>query len=467
MDREDIPLLSVGQLSRLIQEREVSPVEVTRAYLERIEAMDFKFNAYLTVCRQEALQAARKAEQAIAKGGYLGPLHGIPVAVKDQLWTKGIRTTAGSPILADFVPREDATAVSNLKKRGAIILGKTNLTEFALMGLPRFGAPRNPWDLDMYAGGSSGGSAAATAAYLCATSIGEDTGGSIRLPATWCGLVGFRPTWGRVSRYGLIPGVWSMDTVGPISRTVEDAAITLEAIAGHDPRDPYTWNTPVPDYRQALKGNIRGLRIGVITEEMNSPVVEPEVLEATTDAVSLLGELGASVEEASIPLAEHTTVISRILVAVEPALYHRRWLRERLKDYGHANRVGLLTGSIIPASAYYKAQKIRSLLRRQVLESLETCDVLVTPTSGRPAQRIADDPVITSKEMAAHRPYLLTRIFNLANAPAISIPCGFAAKGLPIGMQIGGRPGDDATVLRVAHAFEQHTPWHIMRPPTA
>ena len=467
MHRDEICFLSVGQLSRLIQEKQVSPVEVTRAYLERIDALDFKFNAYLTVCRQKATEAAQEAERAIAKGGYLGPLHGIPVAVKDQLWTSGIRTTGGSRILADFTPKEDATAVSNLKKSGAIILGKTNLTEFSLMGLPRFSVPCNPWDLDLYAGGSSGGSAVATSAFLCATSLGEDTGGSIRVPASWCGLVGLRPSWGRVSRYGLIPGVWSMDTVGPISRTVEDAAITLSAIAGHDPSDLNTWNTPVPDYRQALTGDIRDLRIGVVTEEMYSPVVEPEVGDAMAKAVSLLAELKASVEEVSIPLAAHATVISRILVAVEPALYHRKWLRERLKEYGHANRVGLLTGSIIPASAYYKAQKLRSLLRQQVLEDLTTYDVLITPTSGRPAQAIAEDRVIISKEMAAHHPYLLTRLFNLANAPAISIPCGLTGKGLPIGLQIGSRPGGDATIMKVAHAFEQHTPWHTMRPPTA
>ena len=467
MDREDIPFLSVGQISRLIREKEVSPVEVTRAYLERIDDLDFKFNSYLTVCRKEATQAAQEAERAIVNGGYLGPLHGIPVAVKDQLWTKGIRTTGGSRLLADFIPQEDATTVSNLKKNGAVILGKTNLTEFALMGLPPFSVPRNPWDLDMYAGGSSGGSTAATSAFLCATSIGEDTGGSIRVPASWCGLVGLRPSWGRVSRYGLIPGVWSMDTIGPISRTVEDAAITLSAIAGHDPKDPYTWNSPVPDYRESLNGDIRGLRIGVVTEEMYSPVVEPEVRDATAKAVSLLAGLVALVEEVSIPLAEHSTVISRTLVAVEPALYHRRWLMKRLDEYGHPNRIGLLTGSIIPASTYYKAQKLRSLLRQQVLESLRKYDVLITPTSGRPAQEIADDPVIMSKEMASHRPYLLTRLFNLTNSPAISIPCGFTAKGLPIGLQIGSRPGGDATVLKVAHAFEQHTPWHTMRPPTA
>ena len=321
MDKADIPFLSATELSRLIERKEVSPVEATEAYLERIDDLDFKFNAYLTVCRKEALQAAREAEQAIAQGNYLGPMHGIPVAVNDQLWSKGIRSTGGSRFLADFIPDEDATAIANLKKAGAILLGKTNLTEFAIGGsAERYSSPRNPWNLDMYTGGSSSGSGAATAALLCATSLGEDAGGSIRFPAGWCGLVGLRPTWGRVSRYGVMRGVWSMDAVGPISRSVEDAAITLGAIAGYDPKDPYTWNTPVPDYRRALDGNIRGMRVGLITEQINSEVVEAEVREAVVSATSVLGELGASVEEVSLPLSRHSRLMTSIPLLVEPAL---------------------------------------------------------------------------------------------------------------------------------------------------
>ena len=236
MEKRDIPFLSTAELSELIRQKELSPVEVTESYLERIDALNFKFNSYLTVCREEALQAAQEAEQSIAQGNYLGPMHGIPVAVKDQLWSKGIRTTVGSRLMADFFPEEDATAVANLKKAGAIILGKTNLTEFAIGGSQRYSPNRNPWDPDRFTGGSSAGSGSATAAFLCATSLGEDTGGSIRRPAAWCGLAGVRPSWGRVSRYGAMPDSWSMDQVGPISRTVEDAAITLEAI---------TWGTCV------------------------------------------------------------------------------------------------------------------------------------------------------------------------------------------------------------------------------
>ena len=468
MDKTDIPFLSAAELSRLIESKEVSPVEATEAYLQRIDELDFKFNAYLTVCREEALQAAREAEKAIVQGNHLGPMHGVPVAVKDQLWSKGIRTTGGSRILADFVPDEDATAIANLKKAGAILLGKANLTEFAITGFTqRYSPPRNPWNLDMYTGGSSSGSGAATAAFLCATSLGEDTGGSIRFPATWCGLAGLRPSWGRVSRYGVMRGVWSMDAVGPISRTVEDAAITLGAIAGYDPKDPYTWNTPVPDYRRALDGNIKGMRVGVIREQINSDLVEPEVRETVVKATSVLGELGASVEEVSLPLTSYASLVLGVVISAEPAATHREWIRDRLQDYGHDSRIGLLTGSLIPAQAYYKAQRIRSLVRQQVHEALEKYDVLVLPTSGKPAQLIADDPVITSKQAAAARlPYLLTRIFSISSAPAISVPCGFSSQGLPIGLQIGGRIGGEETVLKVAHAYEQGTPWHTMRPPT-
>ena len=463
MDSADIPYLSATELSRLIERKEVSPVQATEAYLERIDDLDFKFNAYLTVCRKEALKAAEEAEKAIAQGNYLGPMHGIPVAVKDQFWSKGIRSTGGSRFLADFIPDEDATVVANLKKAGAVILGKTNMTEFAIGGPHRFSVPRNPWDLDMYPGRSSSGSGVATAAFLCATSLGEDTGGSIRMPASWCGLVGMKPSWGRVSRYGVMRGVWSMDTVGPMSRTVEDAAITLGAIAGYDPKDPYTSSTPVPDYRQALDGEIRGLRIGLISEKINSDGLEPEVREAVLNATTVLGELGATVEEVSLPLSIHDVTIMLVLLGVEPASTHREWIRNRLQDYGHGNRIGLLTGSIMPAQTYYKAQKLRSLLKEQIHEALERYDVLVLPTLGKAAPKLEG----YDSEPLVRRTYLFTPMFNLANAPALTLPCGLTSQGLPIGLQIGGRAGADETVLKVAHAYEQNTPWHSIRPPAA
>ncbi len=458
MDSATLPMLSASELARLIERKEVSPVEVTNAYLQRIEALDSRYNAYLTVNDEEACQMAREAEQEVLQGHYRGPMHGIPIAVQDQLWTRGLRTTGGSRIFADFIPKEDATVIAKLKQAGAILLGKTNLTEFAITALSHaFSTPRNPWALDRFTGGSSSGSGAATAAFLCATSLGEDTGGSIRFPATWCGLVGLRPSWGRVSRYGVMRGVWSLDTVGPISRTVEDAAMTLGAIAGYDSKDPYSWDTPVPDYRQGLTGDVRGLRVGVIREQMDEPSVEPDVRQAVAQATTLLGELGARVEPVSLPLTQHGGVVSGAILSAESAMNHRQWMRERLHDYGHDNRIGLLTGSLLPAQAYEKAVRLRHLIRHQVLEALNTYDVLALPTSAKTAQPIEDDPVITSKATAARAPYLFTRFFNLAGVPAISVPCGFNTEGLPIGLQLGGRIGDETTVLRVAHAYEQHT----------
>ena len=465
MNKSELAFLSASDLSRLIQSKEVSPVEATEAYLDRIASLDHRFNSYLTVMREQALADAQQAEEDIASGQHKGPMHGVPVAVKDQFWSKGVRSTGGSRILADFVPDEDATVIANLRKAGAVVLGKTNMTEFAITGFShRYATPRNPWNTDSYTGGSSSGSGAATAAYLCATSLGEDTGGSIRFPATWCGLVGLRPSWGLVSRYGVMRGVWSMDTVGPISRTVEDAAITLGAIAGHDPKDRYSSTGPVPDYRQALGGDLNGLKIGVITQFMESDLVEPKVRQTVSDSFATLGELGATVEEVSVPLSMDAGVASAVLLAVEPALAQKDWIKDQIQDYGHDVRILLLTGSLLPAQAYYKAQKLRTMLRQQVLDSLEKYDVLVLPTSGKGAQPLEQDPPITSKETASRLAFLFTRIFNLASCPAMSVPCGFDDRGMPVGLQIGARPGAEETIFKVAHAYEQATAWHTMRP---
>ena len=467
MEKQDIPFLTTAQLSELIRSRDVSPVEATSAYLDRIDSLNFKFNSYLTICRNEAMAQAEQAERAIARGEYLGPMHGIPVAIKDQLWTKGIKTTAGSRILADFFPEEDATAVVNLRNAGGIMLGKTNMTEFAIGIAQSYGYNRNPWNLDRFTGGSSGGSGSATAAFLCSTSLGEDTGGSIRRPASWCGVVGLRPSWGRVSRYGVAASSWSMDQVGPISRTVEDAAITLGAIAGHDPKDRYTWDVPVPDYRGALGGDLTGMRVGVIRELLYSDIVDPEVRDGVLAAGAVMEELGASVEELSMPVTAHCGTLGTVLINTESAAVYRDWTRDKLREFSRSNRTVLLSGSIMPAQAYVKVQKLREMLRQEVLGALTDHDVLILPTAKRCAPPVNEDPVLTSKEMVRDLALVMTRPFNLAGTPAISINCGFNSQGLPIGLQIGGRPFDESTVLKVAHAYEQHTPWHTMRPPTA
>ena len=465
MNKEDIPFLSATELSRLIKGREVSPVEAVEAYLERIGQVDPKLNAFITLCRDEALQSAREAEQAMARGEYLGPMHGIPVAVKDQMYTKGILTTGGTTIFKDFVPDEDATVVARLKASGAILLGKLNMTEFATTGLShRFEPARNPWDLEHQTGGSSSGSGAATAAFLCATSLGEDTGGSIRWPAAWCGIVGLRPTWGRVSRHGLMPGTWSMDTVGPLSRTVEDCAMTLQAIAGYDPKDPYTWDIPVPDYQGSLDRNIRGVRVGVVKEILYSDLVAEEIRQAVVKASEMLAELGASVEEISIPLFAHDRAINAGL-KVEPSFKYRELVRNRLQEIGHDNRINYLTGAIMPAQAYYKAQKLRALLRQQTLQALEKVDVLLQPTAATAAQKLQPDPIVEGKDSADRNAWLLTAPLSLASTAALSICCGFTVQNLPIGLEIGGRPFEEATVMKVAYAYEQATTWHTRRPP--
>ena len=469
MDSSEIPFLSASELARLIESREVSPVQATEAYLQRISEVDGRLNSYITITREHALEAARQAEAEIAAGNYRGPLHGLPLAVKDQFNTVGIRTTGGSSILNEYVPDEDATVMAKLKEAGAVLLGKLNMSEFAMADIYNHphGTPRNPWDTTRNPGTSSSGSGAATAAFLCATSLGEDTGGSIRSPANFSGLVGLRPTYGRVSRHGVMGGSWSMDTVGPISRTVEDAAITFQAIAGHDPKDPYTQDVPVPDYRAALTGDISGLRVGVVAERINAPNLDPEMRSAVSAAVEKLRELGAATREVSIPLAPSAGALSMTIIGVEWSNLHRRMFEANFDQLDRNNQIRFLTGLVIPAQAYNKAQKLRAMLREQVLSALEEVDVLALPSGVGPAPPVESVPGVPSKEMALaglNARISFTGPFNLANVPAISVPCGFTESGLPLGLQIVGEPFAEETLFRVAHAYEQATTWHTRRP---
>ncbi len=474
MEQADIPFLSATQLASLIEARQVSPEEALHAYLDRIEQVGPKVNAYITVCADEAVQQARQAGQEIQQGRYRGPLHGIPVAVKDQVHTTGILTTDASNIRADFIPNEDATVVAKLKEAGAVIIGKTNMSEFAIGdSFSSFKGPaRNPWDLSRDPGTSSTGSGAATAARLCATSLGEDTGGSIRGPASLCGLVGLRPTWGRVSRFGADGACWSIDTIGPISRTVEDCAVTIGAIAGYDPKDPYTRQVPVPDYRQALTGDIRGLKVGLVQEYLDPEKsgVDPRVRDAVIAAAGVLSELGAEVRDVSLPLSVNCGVAIRTITHVERVSLHPEWLRERPQDYHHNTRVSFSTANLIPAPVYYKAQKVRAMVRREVLGALEDVDVLIQPTSAAPAGVMSMDGTVASKQQAKQALHRggYTGPYSLTGTTAMSILCGFSSEGdagLPLALQIAGRPFDEATVLRVGHAYEQATPWHNRLPP--
>ena len=481
MATQDIAFLSATELGSAIKGKQVSPVEVVEAYLDRIERIDPQVNSYITVMAEYARQEALEAEAAIRRGDYRGPLHGVPIAIKDQIYTKGVLTTDASKIRSDFIPKYDATVVTNLKKAGAILLGKLNMSEFA-HGEPQssaFGPARNPWDLTRSPGVSSTGSGAATAARLCATSLGEDTGGSIRGPAANCGLVGLRPTWGRVSRYGVDGAGWSFDTIGPVSRTVEDCAITIGGIAGYDQNDPSTRQVPVPDYQAALTGDIKGLKVGIV-QELLDPVeleLDTQMRQSVVNAIEVLAELGAEIKQVSMPLAEKSGYITRAITHVDRVSLHPEYLRERAEDYHYNTRVHFSTANLIPAQIYYKAQKLRTMVREQVLGLLEEVDVLIQPTSSAPANIINLDQKVDNQESA--RKALAAGGFrgpySLSGAPALSILCGFTTptdgpngnEGLPLAMQIAGRPFEEATVLRVAHAYEQASDWNTRVPPAA
>jgi len=474
MSNQELVFLSAANLASEIKNKQISPVEAVEAYLDRINHVDPKLNAYITVLADKALEAAHQSESDITSGVNKGSLHGVPVAIKDQIYTKGIRTSSASKIRSGFVPDFDATVVNGLKRSGAIILGKLNMTEFA-MGDPitsAFGVTHNPWDLDRNPGTSSTGSGAATASFMCASSLGEDTGGSVRGPAANCGIVGIRPTWGRVSRYGVDGASWSLDTIGPISRTVKDCALTLGAIAGFDQNDPYTRNIPVPDYAACLTGDVKGLKIGLVKEFLDTEMmgVTQAVRQGVMDAAELLASLGAEVEETSLPLAPVSGVASRIISAVERSSLHPEWLRDKPDDFHHNTRVAFSVGELIPSQVYYKAQKLRTLVRKQTLKALEKFDVLAMPVASEPATIMNLKPGIESKEAAVNA---LTEgsyrgLFSMVSGPAMSICCGFSTEGnnkLPLALQIAGRPYDESTLMNVAYAYEQNTTWHLERPP--
>ncbi|HWP28714.1 MAG TPA: amidase [Chloroflexota bacterium] len=472
MNTRELALLPLAALADRLRRRELSPVELTRVYLDRIAALDPTLRAFITVTAEQALAEAAAAEREIAAGQYRGPLHGIPLAFKDLFYTAGVRTTAGSRILADFVPAEDATVVARLRAAGALCLGKTNLEEFAYGATsinPHYGACRNPWDPARITGGSSGGSAAAVAAGLCAASLGTDSGGSIRQPAALCGLVGLKPTYGRVSRHGVVPLSWSQDHVGPMTRTVRDAALVLQAIAGHDPRDPASSPAPVPDYLAPLEAGVTGLRLA-LPRDFFFDHVDPAVEAAVRAAAGVLERQGATLEEVPFPQAAPAATAGATILFTEAAAYHEPWLRTRPQDYGPLVLARLRVGATLLATDYVKAQRARSRLVAQALALFERFDALLTPTVPIAAPR-QDESVVRwpdgTEEDIRGATLRYTRPFNLLGFPALSVPCGFTPDGLPIGLQIVGRPFAEATVLRVARAYEAATTWSERRPALA
>jgi aspartyl-tRNA(Asn)/glutamyl-tRNA(Gln) amidotransferase subunit A len=470
-DGADLAFLGARQLARLVGERKISPVEITRLYLERIERLDSRLRAYITVTADAALDAARRAETRVMQGAEVGPLHGVPYAVKDQFDVAGVRTTCGSRLMAAHVPAETATTVSRIDAAGGILLGKLNLTEFALGGTQHFpfGQPRNPWNLEHDPGGSSSGSGIAVAAGLCGASLGEDTGGSVRSPASFCGVVGLRPTWSRVSRHGSFPLSWSMDTPGPLGRTVEDVAWLLQAIAGYDPKDALSSREPVTDYACDLAGGVRGLRIGIVRELTFGPETDAEVRGAVVEAARCLERLGAVVEEVSLPLVPLAGAIFMALADADGAGVHARWLRTRAAEYDQGTRRRLVTAGLIPAALHQRAARARALIGAAMRGALARHELLLCPTAHQAAPPIAAArSTITSRDQVAGR-FFTRRSYvtpaALAGLPAIAVPCGFTRSGLPIGLQLIGRHFDEATVLRAAHAYEQQTEWRRRRPP--
>jgi aspartyl-tRNA(Asn)/glutamyl-tRNA(Gln) amidotransferase subunit A len=458
----DLHFLTIAEAASLIEQRKLSPVALTRAFLDRIAAVDPQLNAYLLVTAEQALDQARVAEAEIMSGNYRGPMHGIPFALKDIYCTSGIRTTSHSRTRADYVPDFDATTVAKLHQAGAVLLGKLATHEFAHGG-PSFDLPwppaRNPWNREHATGGSSSGSGAGVAAGLAMGALGSDTGGSIRNPAALCGLAGLKPTYGLVSRFGVYTNSFSYDHAGPMTWSVEDCAIMLQAIAGHDPRDPASAEQPIPDYRAALTGSIKGLRIGVLRHLFEDDAPIPPVAKTALEAAfDVLRGLGATLEDTRIRPAQvyHDVKIT----GAESELYavHEPVLRARLSDFGEDFLGRTLGALLISGADYVQASRCRRMLVAEMTPLYTKYDVLVTAGPG-PAPPLDSWRTINFWQ----RPSLTTP-FNVLGGPALAQCIGFTDDGLPLSMQIVGRPFDDATVLCVAHAYETATPWRASRP---
>lgn len=469
-DSAAIAELTLAATSAAIASGDLSPVDLVDACLERIDQVQH-LHAYIAVYADQSRQVAKAAESMLAAGHRLGPLHGIPISLKDNIAVAGRVTTAGSKILADRKPDEDATVTAKLKGAGAIILGKTNMHEFAWGGTsanPHYGSVRNPWNPDRFPAGSSGGSGAAVAARTCYGALGTDTGGSVRLPSAINGIAGLRPTIGRVSNAGVIPLAWSMDTVGPMARTVEDCAVMFNALAGHDPRDAGSAQVPVEDYTADLARGVDGLRIGVIPDYFFSHLQKP-VHDAVSAALGVLESAGARVIDVAAKHI-HGNISAQLTVeSAEPSTYHQRWLRERPGDYGDDVRLLLEVGEMLLATQYIQAQRYRTLLRSEFLDAFKSVDVFICPTLPFTATTVGE--TLVEIEEGAPEDMLsaimqFTGVPSLTGLPSLNVPCGFDQDGLPIGMQVIGRPFDEGTVFRVGAAYQRSTEFHLRSPVT-
>jgi len=481
----ELHTLSIGELRTLLDRKEVAVKDVVDSVYRRIDAVEDRVRAFVTLTRERALEMASEAQRKIDRNLSM-PLLGIPLAIKDNMCTKGIRTTCSSKILSQFVPPYESTVTSRLAEKGYILIGKTNLDEFAMGSSTEnsgFHTTRNPWDLERIPGGSSGGSTAAVAADECIAALGSDTGGSIRQPASLCGVVGLKPTYGRVSRYGLVAFASSLDQIGPITKNVRDAALLMNVIAGHDPCDSTSAPTDVPDFGTALGHNIKGLRIGVPKEYFIKGMDE-EVERSLREALKQLESLGGVPLEVSLPHTDYAVATYYLLATSEASSNLARYdgvkygfrqtgkdlldmyKNTRAKGFGSEVKRRIMLGTYALSSGYYdayykKAQQVRTLIKRDFEDAFGKVDVIVTPTAPTPAFRVgekADDP------LQMYLSDIFTISVNLAGVPGISIPCGFTQSGLPIGMQLIGRHFDEKTILKVAFAYEQATGWHKKKP---
>jgi aspartyl-tRNA(Asn)/glutamyl-tRNA(Gln) amidotransferase subunit A len=455
--------LDLAGVSEALAARRISSVEATEAYLERIARHDGVLQAYITVMRDTALSRARAADTEQSRGSRRGPLHGVPLALKDLIAVAGVRMTGGSEVLADHVPMRDAFVTERLHAAGAVMLGKLTMHEWAF-GRPardgRFPTGRNPWEVTRAPAGSSSGSGVAVAAGLCAGALGSDTGGSIRGPAAMCGIVGHKPTYGLVSRGGVLAMDWSLDHVGPMTRSVWDAAAILQAIAGHDPADPGSLHGPVPDFMAGLERGARGIRLGLLRRYyVDWPGLDAEVKAAALEAFDVLTREGATFQDVDAPMLDMAPAVWTCFLA-EMFEYHREMAARAPEKYREGTRIRMYMGALVSAQDFLRAQRLRARFRREIDGLLARCDALIFPGQAGPAQRFED--ISSAEVMAPGSRY--TSPWNLLGLPAVNVPSGFTRAGLPVSIQIVGRAGDDATVLRIARAYERVTEWHRRRP---
>jgi aspartyl-tRNA(Asn)/glutamyl-tRNA(Gln) amidotransferase subunit A len=463
----DILELNLTDLSKLIAARELSSSEAVKAALTRLELLEHKLNAFITVLSEQAPADAKKADEEIARGHYRGPLHGVPVSIKDMFEMAGVLTTGGSKILAEWVPETDAALVKSLRAAGAIIIGKTNLDEFGHGGtstLSHFGPVHNPWDIERIAGGSSGGSAAAVAAGIGPLSYGTETGSSVRRPSSYCGITGFKPTFGIISRHGSFRGAWSQDHVGLFARSIRDIALGLDPVAGFDARDPASVRQDNPAYTSRLAANVKGLKVGVLTRFLEG--VNPSVREAFDAAIKTFASAGCNVVDLDVPEVRYAAMTSMMTSSAESAGMNRRWFRERHQDFvPHVSR-GLAVGMTITASEYLTVQRARHRIREALRSAYEKVDIIASPTTARVAPLLSEGLKGNGDDTrhASYNHSNLLRFPSMLGLPGCSLPCGINPEGLPIGLQLIGSWFADQTVLNIALAYQSATDWHTRRP---